>query len=47
MGAAPLAVEKFIDPRTRGIGEHFKQAWNRAPGKKARFRDPVYHFQWE
>jgi mannose/cellobiose epimerase-like protein (N-acyl-D-glucosamine 2-epimerase family) len=43
---AQLAVGKFIDPCTGGIGEHFDHDWKRAAGETGRFLEPGHHFEW-
>ncbi|MGV0579272.1 AGE family epimerase/isomerase [Mycolicibacterium elephantis] len=41
-----LALDKFIDPATGSVREHYDHAWHQAPGQIGRFVEPGHQFEW-
>lgn len=41
-----LALDRFIDPATGGIREHYDHDWRPAPGEAGRFLEPGHQFEW-
>jgi mannose-6-phosphate isomerase len=43
---ADLALDKFIDPVSGGIREHYDHDWNPAQGEIGRLLEPGHQFEW-